>query len=128
MIQANMEEDREVTMARFLFGLNWEIRDRAEMHHYVELKDMVHMVIKVEQQLKRESGIQATPNLRNVILKSNSSSKEVKLETSTSPKPKSEPKSQIASRDLHNNSDISTTRDRDIKCFKCFTNALDKKT
>lgn len=48
MIQANMEEDREVTMARFLFGLNWEIRDRAEMHHYVELKDMVHMVIKVE--------------------------------------------------------------------------------
>ena len=55
MIRANVEEDREATMARFLLGLNREIHDKVEMQHYVEMEDMVHMAIKVEQQLKRES-------------------------------------------------------------------------
>ena len=48
MIQANVEEDREATMVRFLNGLN---RDIANV---VELEDMVHMAIKVERQLKRK--------------------------------------------------------------------------
>jgi hypothetical protein len=41
-------------MARFLLGLSREIYDK--LQHYVELEDMVHMAIKVEQQLKRGSG------------------------------------------------------------------------
>lgn len=98
MIRANVEEDREATMARFLFGLNREIHDRVEMHHYVELEDMVHMAIKVEQQLKRGSGTRAAPNPRNIPWKSNSSNREVKPETSTSQRPKFEPKSRTASR------------------------------
>ena len=53
MIQANVEEDREATMTRFLHGLNREIHDKVEMEHYVELEDMVHKAIKVERQLKR---------------------------------------------------------------------------
>ena len=36
MIRANIDEDREATMSRFLHGLNYEIRDRVEMYHYVE--------------------------------------------------------------------------------------------
>ena len=47
-IRANVEEDREATMARFLNGLNQDIAN------VVELKDMVHMAIKVERQLKRK--------------------------------------------------------------------------
>ena len=31
MIRANIEEDREATMARFLHGLNREIHDKVEM-------------------------------------------------------------------------------------------------
>ena len=54
MIRANVEEDREATMARFLHGLNREIADIVEMQHYVELTDMVHQAIKVEEQLKRK--------------------------------------------------------------------------
>ena len=53
MIRANVEEDREATMARFLNGLNREIANTIEIHHYVELEDLVHMAIKVERQLKR---------------------------------------------------------------------------
>ena len=35
MIRANVEEDREATMARFLNGLNREIANPIERHHYV---------------------------------------------------------------------------------------------
>ena len=47
MIRANVKEDREAIMARFLNGLNRDIS-------YMELEDMVHTTIKVEQQLKRK--------------------------------------------------------------------------
>ena len=52
MIRANVEEDKEATMARFLNGLNRDIANVVELQHYVELEDMVHMAIKVERQLK----------------------------------------------------------------------------
>lgn len=48
MIWANIVEDSEATMARFLAGLNWEIWDSVELQHYIELEDMVHMAIKIE--------------------------------------------------------------------------------
>ena len=48
MIRANVEEDIEATMTRFLNGLNRDIANVVELQHYVELEDMVHMAIKVE--------------------------------------------------------------------------------
>ncbi|RVW82157.1 putative mitochondrial protein [Vitis vinifera] len=54
MIRANVEEDREATMARFLNGLNRDIANMVKLQHYVELEDMVHMAIKVERQLQRK--------------------------------------------------------------------------
>ena len=50
-------EDREATMARFLHGLNNDIRDVVELQNYVELEDLVHQASKVEQQLKRKSAM-----------------------------------------------------------------------
>jgi predicted GIY-YIG superfamily endonuclease len=55
MIRANVVEHREATMARFLNGLNRDIANVVELQHYVELKDMVHMAMKVERQLKRKN-------------------------------------------------------------------------
>ncbi|KAL4376552.1 hypothetical protein GQ457_02G026320 [Hibiscus cannabinus] len=46
MMRANIEEDREATMARFLNGLNIEIANVVELQHYVELDEMVHVAIK----------------------------------------------------------------------------------
>ena len=51
-IRVNVKEDREATMVRFLVGLNREIANIVELQHYVELEDMMHMAIKVENQLK----------------------------------------------------------------------------
>ena len=49
LIRANVEEDREATIARFLNGLNQDIANVVELQHYIELKDMVHMAIKVKR-------------------------------------------------------------------------------
>ena len=49
MIRANVGEDREATMTRFLNGLNQYIANVVELQHYVELEDMVHTAIKVGQ-------------------------------------------------------------------------------
>ena len=54
MIWANVAEDKEAIMVRFLNGLNRDIANVVELQHYVELEDMVHMEIKVERQLKRK--------------------------------------------------------------------------
>ena len=54
MVRADVNEDREATMTRFLNGLNKEIAHVVELQHYVELEDMVHMAIKVERQLKQK--------------------------------------------------------------------------
>jgi hypothetical protein len=53
MIRANVVEDKEATMTRFFNGLNRDIANVVELHHYVELEDMVHMAMKVERQLRK---------------------------------------------------------------------------
>ena len=53
MIRANVQEDREATMAIFLSGLNHEIANVVDLQHYVEIEDVVHMAMKVERQLKQ---------------------------------------------------------------------------
>ena len=48
-------------MAQFLNGLNKDITNIVELHHYVELEDMVHMASKVEKQLKRKGASKFFP-------------------------------------------------------------------
>ena len=47
MIWLNVEEDREATMVRFLNGPNRDITNVVELQNYVEVKDIVHLAIKV---------------------------------------------------------------------------------
>ena len=62
MIRANVEEDREATMARFLSGLNHEIDGVVTLQHYVELEDMVHMAIMERQQTEKSNCSQPNPS------------------------------------------------------------------
>ncbi|RDX96732.1 hypothetical protein CR513_20569, partial [Mucuna pruriens] len=55
MIKANMEEDREATMTRFIGGLKKEITYVVELQHYMEIEDLLHKAIQVERQLKSKS-------------------------------------------------------------------------
>ncbi|XP_027082339.2 uncharacterized protein [Coffea arabica] len=52
MLRADIQEDREATMARFLSGLRVEIADQLELQYYVEIEDMMEKAIKIEQRLK----------------------------------------------------------------------------
>ncbi|KAL5547343.1 hypothetical protein UlMin_007030 [Ulmus minor] len=118
MIRANVEEDREATMARFLVGLNRDIANVVELQHYVELEDMVHMAIKVEQQLKRKGstrlGQQA--NSSSTSWKHNWKKEE---RPNFKPKPEASKENKVGSTSNQGKSDSQSSRTRDIKCFKC---------
>ena len=49
IIRANIKEDREATMARFIAGLNRETVDVIELQHYVEMEELLHKAIKLEK-------------------------------------------------------------------------------
>jgi hypothetical protein len=101
-------------MARFLLVSNREIHDKVEMQHYVELEEMVHMAIKVEQQLKRGSGTRAGHNSSSTSWKSSHAKP---LDKSQMPKP--EPKSATTSHVPQGKTEASNSRNRDVKCFRC---------
>jgi len=54
MIRANVNENEEVMISRFLNGLNRDIANVVELQSYVDLEELVHLAIKVEGQLKRK--------------------------------------------------------------------------
>ena len=78
-------------MARFMVGLNREIQNVVELQHYVELEDMVHMAIKIGNQVKRRgsSNTRSTPSPSSSTWKSNQWRKEEKPPNA---KPKTEQK------------------------------------
>ncbi|PON33901.1 Zinc finger, CCHC-type [Parasponia andersonii] len=116
MIRANVEEDREATMSRFLVSLNREIANMVELQHYVELEDMVYMAIKIENQLKRRGSTRPSQNPSISAWKSNQWKKDERQPTM---KPKAEQKQEVTSNVNQGKSDSSTSRNRDIKYSKC---------
>ncbi|XP_071912236.1 uncharacterized protein [Coffea arabica] len=69
MLRADVQEDKEATMARFLNGLRPDIAEKVELEHYLELHELVAKAEKVEHRLKRRSNPRAgysysTPNSR----------------------------------------------------------------
>ncbi|KAI3453490.1 hypothetical protein Pfo_010153 [Paulownia fortunei] len=113
MIRANVEKDREATtVARFLHSLNREIADVVEMQHYVELTDMVHQAIKVEQQLKWRNmarrGIETTSSISWKTAPKRDEWPSIK------PKPESSKDTKPATMPKQGNIESSTSKNRDI--------------
>nr|XP_027102838.1 uncharacterized protein LOC113724095 [Coffea arabica] len=74
MLRADVQEDPEATMARFLSGLRPDIAERVELQHYMELHELVDKAIKVEQRLKRRGRghiASQCPNQRTMIMMQN---------------------------------------------------------
>ncbi|XP_052725960.1 uncharacterized protein LOC108320710 [Vigna angularis] len=103
MMRAGITEGEETTLARFLSGLNLDIRDRVELLPYRDLNDLVQMCIKVEQQ-----------NLRKVSVKRFQSPFEQKIVKEKEPL---KPLANIVEKPKQESS--SHTRTSEIKCFKC---------
>ena len=113
MIWANMEEDREATMVRFLNGQNQDIANVVELQHYVELKDMVHMAIKVKQQLKRKGTRSFQNPGSSTSWRSNGRKDEGAIFKSKTEPPKRRDEAPIVNKGKNE----SQTHNRDIKCF-----------
>ena len=110
MMRALIRESEPTTIARFLSGLNLEIRDRVELLHYQDLNDLIQLCIKVEQQILRKTSSHRENSYSNSYRK-----EEYKGEESVSKeKPRETPKNV--------GKDVLTppTRSRDVKCFKCY--------
>uniref|UniRef100_A0A2N9GTF8 CCHC-type domain-containing protein n=1 Tax=Fagus sylvatica TaxID=28930 RepID=A0A2N9GTF8_FAGSY len=114
MIRANVEEDREATMARFLSGLNRDIANVIELQHYVEIEDMVHMAMKVERQLKRKGTARYT-SVSNTTWKS----KWDKNDPAEAKRKTEPPKGKDEGTSNKPKVESQPSRNRDIKCFKC---------
>ncbi|GKV05420.1 hypothetical protein SLEP1_g17437 [Rubroshorea leprosula] len=118
MVKANVEKDKEATMARFLHGLNRDIGNVVELQHYVELEDMVHMAMKVERQLKRKGATTRTG--QNSSSSSSWKLNWTKKEENSTFKPKT---ATSKAKEFGNNEKSKTDkmqgRTRDIKCFRC---------
>ena len=54
LLRARLREEERISIARFLSGLNMEVRDKVELLPYRDLDDLVQLCIRVEQQLKRK--------------------------------------------------------------------------
>lgn len=65
-IRSNTLEDGEATIARFLNGLSYEIRDVVELQHFVDIEDLVHQASKVEQQIKRRGNYKKHSSTKDV--------------------------------------------------------------
>ena len=53
MIKADVREDPEATMARFVRGLKPAIADIVKLQHYFEIHELLDNAIKVEMRFKR---------------------------------------------------------------------------
>jgi len=112
IVRADVNEDREATMARFLNGLNKEIAHVVELQHYVELEDMVYMTIKVERQLKQK-GISKYNTGFGLSYKPS-----WKKEEKGIPKEAAKNKRTEGLKGK-GKAETQSSRNRDIKCFKC---------
>jgi hypothetical protein len=123
MIRANVNEDEEVTMSRFLNGLNRDIANVVELQSYVELEELVYLAIKIKGQLKMRGNTRSGAYLGSFLgWKLN-----YRREGSASSKPLvtfkvAEPtfmKKKFSVNDKKLKGDVQPKCNRDIKCFKC---------
>ncbi|XP_040942305.1 uncharacterized protein [Gossypium hirsutum] len=118
MIRANVDEDREATMARFLAGLNSDIANVVELQHYVEVVDMVHVAIKVEKQLKRKGTSRTFPSTNN-FQRWNQGTGKKDFSNRTKDHPLSSKVSKPIGETSKGKEVVMPNRSREIKCFKC---------
>src|SRR3954468_5116687 len=55
MMRAHIDEDEHHTIARFLNGLNYPIKNIVEFQPYTTIVQLVHQATKAERQVKKEA-------------------------------------------------------------------------
>ncbi|XP_071912327.1 uncharacterized protein [Coffea arabica] len=131
MMRADVREDEEATMARFIWGLRAEIADVVELQHYLDMGELLDKTVKVERRLKRRGATRQnsnfqTKNWRNLTIKSeispsvaqNSSKPSVGVSRGAL-KPNASFSKPTPREGFKANQEVFKPRNRDTKCFKC---------
>nr|KYP62980.1 hypothetical protein KK1_017541 [Cajanus cajan] len=117
MMRACIKEEEATTVARFLSGLNLEIRDQVELLPYRDLNDLVQLCVRLEQQRMRKSSYKRDSSY------SSSLKKDSKREGKPFKKKKNfEPSKSLAIEKDKGNGNVTShtsSRTSDIKYFKC---------
>ncbi|KAF7801224.1 Zinc finger, CCHC-type [Senna tora] len=124
IIKAIIEEDPEVTMSRFLGGLNREIADVVELQNYVEMEELVNLAMKVEKQQKQRNSARSSSSSSNNWSSKWSKFDEKKKEFNSGSVEKVEEVDKGKGRSTsiqQGNSEPSfkQSKHRDLRCFKC---------
>ncbi|KAG7593973.1 Integrase catalytic core [Arabidopsis thaliana x Arabidopsis arenosa] len=125
MLRADILEEREATMSRFLGGLNREIQDRLETQHYMEMEEMLHKAILFEQKLKRKSSSQSSYGSGTVASKSTYPREETTSSYQRENKPfvnsRAESKPYAAVQDHKGKAEVTTSSVRDVRAINNIT-------
>ena len=130
MMRADVHEDLEANMARFLRGLRAEIADVVELQHYLDMGELSDKAIKVERRLKRRGTTRQNSNFQSENWRNQTLKGEVSpLITLNSAKPSGissgvlKPNTSFSKPTQKGgfkaNQEVPKPRNRDIKCFKC---------
>nr|KYP33184.1 hypothetical protein KK1_045980 [Cajanus cajan] len=119
MMRACIREEEATTVARFLSGLNLEIRDQVKLLPYRDLNDLVQLCVRVEQQIlrtysKRESS-------HSISLKKDYMEEEKPFEKKIISEPSkkfAKKKEKNRDKDKYLITPHTSTKTSDIKCFK----------
>nr|KYP72131.1 Transposon Ty3-I Gag-Pol polyprotein [Cajanus cajan] len=112
LMRAGIREEERLTIARFLSGLNFDIRDRVELLPYRDLDDLVQLCIRVEQQNLRKSSFKGKTQSSSYVKKDYK--REGHFDTS-----KKFGKEKEKENEKNKNIVTSSSKTSDIKCFKC---------
>ncbi|XP_051149236.1 uncharacterized protein LOC127263957 [Andrographis paniculata] len=119
LMQADVQEDPEGTMSRFLNGLHRDIADEVDRYPSLDLEEMLLLAIKVEQQLRRKNKIGSSTH-------KNSSPptypKKGEDKTPLAPrhdKGKAIMGTEVAKSSASQQPKSQGNRSRDVICFKC---------
>nr|XP_027076021.1 uncharacterized protein LOC113699863 [Coffea arabica] len=119
MLRADIVEDREATLARFLNGLRPEIAELVELQNYMDMPELIDKASKIERRLKRR-GNPRNPNFSATSVWRGNPTFERERPSPGVPKftPKTEPPKQTVKTTPRPSFDSSKPRSCD-KCFKC---------
>nr|XP_027101647.1 uncharacterized protein LOC113722567 [Coffea arabica] len=119
MLQVDIVEDREATMARFLNSLRPEIAELVELQNYVDMPELIDKASKNERRLKRR-GIPRNPSFSVTPVWRGNPTFEQERPSPGVPKftPKTKPAKPVPKATPRSSFDSSKPRSRD-KCFKC---------
>ncbi|KAL5193231.1 putative mitochondrial protein [Glycine soja] len=111
LLRYGLREEERTIIARFLSGLNMEVKDKVELLSYSDLNELVQLCIRVEQQLKRKPSSKSY-GFHSYLRKDQTQG----ILGATPSKPK-EDKGKTIEKSTPKTS--SQERTGNIKCFKC---------